>query len=164
VTSSHRIQTSGVTVEIRIGAQSMRGELFLHEASGAHLGAETVEDLMNDETPFFPLRVTQGGSRTVLIGKQHVLYVIAPPMAADARVALERDTGVSFEVTLELSDEESVSGILYGEQRPGKQRPLDVLNAHAQRFITLVQAGRDCLVNRSKIRVVRDTGSDGVGE
>ena len=150
------METRSVAVEVNLGkGQKLTGDVFLHPGSGAHAGDESLADLMNDDAPFFPLRGADGA--TVLVAKHHVHYVLVAPLSADDRIATARESAVRLDVNLELDGGEELSGALYAELPSGKKRTLDFLNAPGDAFVVLVQKERDCLVNRAKIQLLRDT-------
>jgi hypothetical protein len=156
---SYQLKTRSLSVEVSLGeGRTLSGDIFLHQGSGAHAGDESIADLMNDDdAPFFPLRVTTAGGEMLLVAKHHVHYMLVPPLGADERIAAQRESSVRLDVTLELDDGRELAGALYAELPPGKKRTLDFLNAPGDAFVVLVQKERDCLVNRTKIQILRDT-------
>ena len=150
------MKTRSVAVEVNLGeGRKLMGEVFLHPGSGAHAGDESISDLMNDDAPFFPLRGADG--TIVLVAKNHVHFMYVPALGDDERVATARESAVRLDVNLELDDGKELSGALYAELPPGKKRTLDFLNAPGDAFVVLVQKEHDCLVNRTKIQLLRDT-------
>lgn len=155
---SYQLKTRSVPVEVNLGqGRKLAGDIFLHAGSGAHTGDESIADLMNDDAPFFPMRVTAEAGEMLLVAKHHVHFMFVPPLGADERIATERESAVCLDVTLELDDGQELAGALYAELPPGKKRTLDFLNAPGDAFVVLVQKDRDCLVNRAKIQLLRDT-------
>ena len=155
--SLYRIDTRSVRVDVSLGGARRRsGEVFLHHGAVKHTGDETVLDLLNDPHPFFPLRVTDPTSATVLIAKSHVHYMFVPSMGGDERIAEARAAATRLEVTIELDDDEELEGTIYAELPQGQQRTLDFVNSPGAPFVVLVQATRDCIVNRSRIQAIRD--------
>ncbi len=151
------MNTRAVAVDVDLGGgRHLRGEVFLHDVAAAHDGDENILDLMNDEAAFFPLRVTTPAPSTVLVAKSHVQAMVVPSLARSARVALERETTVHFQVTVELDDGEKISGTVYVESPPGRQRPLDFFNAASSGFFAVSNADHDVLVNRARVQVVHD--------
>lgn len=152
-----RIRTRSVAVEIELGsAARLKGEVFLHDVSGAHAGGETIVDLLNEPSPFFPLRLSPPDPQTLLVAKAHVRFMFVPPLATDERIAELRRGSARLELVFDVGGDEVLSGVLYADCPPPNVRALDVLNATAERFLVLVQEGKDCLVGRSHIRHVRD--------
>lgn len=155
--SLYRIDTRPVRVDVSLGGARRRsGDVFLHHGAVKHSGDETVLDLMNDPHPFFPLRVSEPTPGTVLIAKSHVHCMFVPPMADDERIADARAAATRLEVTIELDDEQELDGTIYAELPPGQGRTLDFVNLPGSPFLVLVQASRDCIVNRSRIQAIRD--------
>ena len=155
--SLYRIDTRAVRVDVSLGGGRRRsGEVFLHHGAVKHTGDETVLDLLNDPHPFFPLRVTDPTPATVLIAKSHVHCMFVPSMGDDERIAEARSTATRLEVTIELDDDQELEGTLYAELPQGQQRTLDFVNSPGAPFLVLVQASRDCIVNRSRIQAIRD--------
>lgn len=155
---SYQQQTRVVPVDIALGgARRIHGEVYLHHGAASHFGDENILDLMNDDAPFFPLRVNEPEAATMLVAKSHVHYMTVAPLRGDERVDTERAAAVRLDVTVELDDGESLSGAVYAELPPGKQRTLDFVNAPGTAFFVLVQRDRDCIVNRSRVQLVQDT-------
>lgn len=134
----------------------MKGEIFLHGGAGSHVGDETIVDVMNENVPFFPLRLGEPEAMTVLVAKAHVRYMFVPSLASDPRIVLAREAAVRLEVVVEMGDDESHIGILYADVPPGKRRTLDYINVPGNTFLVLVQEGKDCLINRAHIQLLRD--------
>lgn len=156
VSEDFRIRTRSVDVEASLGAtHRLLGQVFLHDGAGM-LPDETIVDLMNDPSPFFPLRLRDVEATTLLVSRSRVRYMFVPPLAADERICAERDAAMRLEVVVQIGDDESLSGILYAVLPPGKRRTLDFLNTPGEPFFVLVMDGRDCLINRAHVRYVRD--------
>ena len=151
-----RIRIKPVDVEVSLGgSERLRGQVFLHEGAGM-AGDETLLGLLNDRSPFFPIRLHGPESSTLLVSKSHVLYVIAPSLGSDPRIAAEREAAMRLEIVVQVGEAEPLSGILYALMPPGKRRTLDFMNAAGEPFFCMVLDGRDCLVNRAQVRSVRD--------
>ena len=154
------MHTRAIAVDVDLGGgRRVRGEVFLHDAVAAHDGDENILDLMNDEASFFPLRVTTPTPSTVLVAKAHVQAMVVPPLSQSPRIVLERETSAQFDVTLELDDGVSVSGKVFVETPPGRQRPLDFFNAAKSGFFAVTQPDHDVLVNRARVHLVHDAAS-----
>lgn len=154
------IETRTVDVEVSLGdGPRLAGQMFLRPAAEGHAGPETVADRLNDGLPFFPLRVTEPEPATLLVGKGQVRYVIAPDPSGNERVALARATAAPVGASVLLDDGEALSGVMFVEPARGGDRPLDFVNRREQAFVPLVQPGRECLINRNRIRYLLDTSS-----
>jgi hypothetical protein len=156
VPEEFRIRIKPVDVEVsQGGAPRLCGQVFLHEGAGV-VGDETLLGLLNDRAPFFPLRLKDAEQSTLLVAKSHVHYVLVPSLGGDPRVATEREAAMRLEVVVQITETETLSGILYALMPPGKRRTLDFMNAAGEPFFCIVMDGRDCLVNRAHVRSVRD--------
>ena len=93
---------------------------------------------------------------TVLVAKAHVRYMFVPSLAGDERIVSAREAAVRLEVVVEMGDDETLNGILYADLPPGKRRTLDYVNAPGNPFLVLVQEGKDALINRAHIQLLRD--------
>jgi hypothetical protein len=148
-----------VGVEVNLGVDPrLRGDVFLHDGTAAHDGGENIADLMNDDAPFFPLRLAgKQGRETVLVAKAQVRTMTVPALGSDARVAIHRSTAVRLDVRVEIEDGTMVTGVVFAEMPPGRQRALDFFNAPGESFFVVVtDDDRDVLVNRARVRVVHD--------
>lgn len=150
MSSPYRVETNAVDVEVSLGSgRRLSGEIFLH-------GGETPIDFMNDSRAFFPMRVQSPEPATILVAKAHVHYLTVPPMENEPKSAVSRSIATRLEVSIELDDREVLSGVIYADLLPGRQRTLDFVNAGGVPFIVLVQPERDCIVRRSRIQLVCD--------
>jgi hypothetical protein len=156
VPEEFRIRIKPVDVEVSLGSSArLCGQVFLHEGAGM-VGDETLLGLLNDRSPFFPIRLHDAEQITLLVAKAHVHYVLVPSLGSEARVAAEREAAMRLEVVIQIAETEMLSGILYALMPPGKRRTLDFLNTTGEPFFCVVLEGRDCLVNRVHVRSVRD--------
>jgi hypothetical protein len=156
VPEEFRIRIKTVDVEVSLGgAARLCGQVFLHEGAGM-VGDETLLGLLNDRSPFFPIRLHDAEQSTMLVAKAHVHYVLVASLGSDPRVAAEREAAMRLEIVVQIAEAETLNGILYALMPPGKRRTLDFLNTTGDPFFCLVMDGRDCLVNRTHVRSVRD--------
>jgi hypothetical protein len=159
--TDYLIPTHAVAVDVDLGdGRRITGEVFLHNATAAHGGDENILDLMNDESPFFPLRINKPKAGTVLVAKAQVHAMLVTSLAADSpRVAIERETASRFDVTIELDDGVKISGTVFVDTPPGRDRPLDFFNSAKAGFFALTQGDNDVLVNRACVQLVHDTAA-----
>jgi hypothetical protein len=156
VSDDFRIRIKPVEVELCLNeGQLLRGQVFLHDGAGL-MGNETLLGLLNDRAPFFPVRLHDPESTTLLVAKAQVRYMLVPSLGDDERVAAERVAAMRLEVVIQLGARETLQGILFALLPPGKRRTLDFLNAPGEPFFALVMEGRDCLVHRAYVQSVRD--------
>jgi hypothetical protein len=159
VSSQFHLATRVVAVDVNLGGKRhVRGDVFIHRVTASHGGEETVDDVMNDDSVFFPVRLRAPEQGTVLVAKAHVHYMIVPPLGRDARVAMEREAAARLEVSVELADDEVLRGAIFAALPQDRRRTLDYLNAAGNTFFVLVQENNDCLVNRARVQLVRDVG------
>jgi hypothetical protein len=152
--SKYRVATQQQSVGVCFGpGQFVSGELFLHSGTSAHAGPESVEDLLNDPAPFFPLRVSDAQPGTLLISKAHVRFVTTP---RDEGARGDDSALISIGVEVRFDETETVRGILRFEQRPGRQRLLDVVNDGLRTFFSLSQTDQHVIVNRAHVQSVSD--------
>ena len=157
VSSQFHLATRAIAVDVNLGGRRhVRGDVFIHRVTASHGGEENVDDLMNDDSVFFPVRLRPPETGTVLVAKAHVHYMIVPPLGGDARVAVEREAAARLEVSVELDDDEVLQGAIFAALPPERRRALDFLNAPGNAFFVLVQENNDCLVNRARVQLVRD--------
>jgi hypothetical protein len=153
VAPDYQIGTRAALVEVVMAVgPSVSGEMFLRPG-GVH-SPESVAQRLNDGTPFFPLRGTDG--QVVLLGKAQVRYVVAPPLDEDDDMADERSTAPQLLVTAELDSGETITGVCFVDLPPEHVRSLDYVNDAKRDFVALVHLDREYLINRTFIKQLRD--------
>jgi hypothetical protein len=156
----YRVDTSAVSVEISFGGQARaRGEMFLRPSIVTFSGVESVADRMNDRDAFFPLRVGEHASNTMLVGKTQVRYVSADDQPLPDDVISAGSDALGFRMTIELDDGEELTGIFHAVMPQGKRRPLDFINRESGLFVPFYVLERQYVVNRSFIRGLRDSNT-----
>jgi len=150
----YRIETTQKAVILTmLGGEELRGNVFIHFSSYRPFEMEDVSELLNADTPFFPLELSN--EEVILISKERVAEAAAdrgedapdqPPREAPAPTALLQVILIGGEVRL---------GSIRLDAPPGRARVLDYLNALTSRFLTLYTSNEARLINRSLIDRVR---------
>jgi hypothetical protein len=150
----YRIETTRKAVILTmLGGEELKGNVFIHFSSYRPFEMEDVSELLNADTPFFPLELSN--EEVILISKERVAEAAAdrgedapdqPPREAPAPTALLQVVLIGGEVRL---------GSIRLDAPPGRARVLDYLNALTSRFLTLYTSNEARLINRSLIDRVR---------
>lgn len=149
---TYRIEKDKLAVSIRLnGGENVHGFIFVQPSVYRHLGREESVDLFNSPEPFLPL-VTNHGD-TLLIAKDQV--VEAWPVDETEADELRRATGRSVILEITLVDGAVRTGAVLLEMPSDRARPLDFLNQHHDRFLTLFADDAIHLVNMHCIERVR---------
>jgi hypothetical protein len=134
--------------------EELRGNVFIHFSSYRPFELEDVSELLNADSPFFPLELPN--TEVILVSKERFAEAAAdrsseetsdqPPRETPMPTALLQVILVGGEVRL---------GSIRLEAPPGRARVLDYLNALTSRFLTLYTSNEARLINRSLIDRVR---------
>jgi len=150
----YRIETTqkAVILTIRDG-EELRGNVFIHFSSYRPFELEDVSELLNADTPFFPLELEN--SEVILVSKERVAEAAAD-RSDDAfdQPARETPTPTAF-LQIALVGGEIRLGSIRLDAPPDRARVLDYLNALTSRFLTLYTSNEARLINRSLIARVR---------
>jgi hypothetical protein len=148
-----RIISPKIPVKTRLtllDEEVVQGELFVAAASPHHPGAETLLELLNDNTrSFLPFQTSDGmlllnrtAIRTVDFESPELLAVFTRP---------DNDCIYALTVVLRTGEPAEFQGFCYtGELRPEGQRPIDLLNS-PDMFLLLYSNERMLLVNKNAI-------------
>jgi hypothetical protein len=150
----YRIETTqkAVILTMRDG-EELRGNVFIHFSSYRPFELEDVSELLNADSPFFPLELEN--SEVILVSKERVAEAAAdrgddvpdhPRRETPTPTALLQIALVGGEVRL---------GSIRLDGPPDRARVLDYLNALTSRFLTLYTSNEARLINRSLIDRVR---------
>jgi len=150
----YRIETTQKAVILTmLGGEEIRGNVFIHFSSYRPFELEDVSELLNADTPFFPLELEN--SEVILVSKQRVAEAAAdrgddtfdqPRREAPTPTALLQIVLIGGEIRL---------GSIRLDAPPDRARVLDYLNALTSRFLTLYTSNEARLINRSLIDRVR---------
>jgi hypothetical protein len=135
-----------------LSGEELRGSVFIHFSSYRPFELEDVSELLNADTPFFPLELEN--REVILVSKERVAEAAAdradaseqPPREPPSPTALLQIVLIGGEVRL---------GSIRLEAPPARARVLDYLNALTSRFLTLYTSNEARLINRSLIDRVR---------
>jgi hypothetical protein len=152
--NQYRIETTQKAVILTmLGGEELRGNVFIHFSSYRPFELEDVSELLNADTPFFPLELEN--SEVILVSKQRVAEAAAdrgddtfdqPRREAPTPTALLQIVLIGGEIRL---------GSIRLDAPPDRARVLDYLNALTSRFLTLYTSNEARLINRSLIDRVR---------
>jgi len=152
--NQYRIETTRKAVILTmLGGEELRGNVFIHFSSYRPFELEDVSELLNADTPFFPLELEN--SEVILVSRDRVAEAAAdrsedafeqPPRETPTPTALLQIVLVGGEVRL---------GSIRLDAPPDRARVLDYLNALTSRFLTLYTSNEARLINRSLIDRVR---------
>jgi len=150
----YRIETARKAVILTMrDSEELRGNVFIHFSSYRPFELEDVSELLNADSPFFPLELAN--TEVILVSKERVAEAAAdrgedaadqPPRETPTPTALLQVILVGGEVRL---------GSIRLDAPPGRARVLDYLNALTSRFLTLYTSNEARLINRSLIDRVR---------
>ena len=150
----YRVETAQKAVILTmLGGEELRGNVFIHQSSHRPFELEDVSELLNADTPFFPLELEN--SEVILISKERVAEAAAdrgddtfdqPTRGTPTPTALLQIALVGGEIRL---------GSIRLDAPPDRARVLDYLNALTSRFLTLYTSNEARLINRSLIARVR---------
>lgn len=150
----YRIETTqkAVILTMRDG-EVLRGNVFIHFSSYRPFELEDVSELLNADTPFFPLELEN--SEVILVSKERVAEAAAD-RSDDAfdQPARETPTPTAL-LQIGLVGGEVRLGSIRLDSPPDRARVLDYLNALTSRFLTLYTSNEARLINRSLIARVR---------
>jgi hypothetical protein len=153
--NDYRIEKARCQVAVTtLDGERLVGDVFLQQYAHRRLGPEAPADLLNDDDPFFPLALAEGG--TVLLAKERVREVEVP----DDQVAGVDDpyaeAGVRHAgVELTLLGNVTRAGSIRVEMPFERPRLLDFFNRFGERFLTLYADDGVRLINRRCIERVR---------
>lgn len=153
--NDYRIEKSRCQVAVTtLDGERLVGDVFLQPYAHRRAGPEAPADLLNDDDPFFPLALVDGG--TVLLAKERLREVEVP----DDRTPQDGDpyaeAGVRFaQVEITLFGNVVRAGSIRVELPYERPRLLDFFNRFAERFLTLYADDAVRLVNRRCIERVR---------
>ncbi|MDX2054590.1 MAG: hypothetical protein SFV15_19470 [Polyangiaceae bacterium] len=156
--SDFQLETHSQRVEVLLrNGRCLSGWMFLRPAAGRHLGAETIEDRLNESNSFFPLasELAQAPTReALLIAKACIVYVKAQK-PTDDRSRSARASSSEVRVSLELTCDESITGMIYVALPQGRSRTLDWLNGQ-NTFLPVIVEKQIYYVNRDAICTAKD--------
>ena len=152
--TQYRTPTLVVPVEIALeGGRYESVELFLSTLSGAHSGAETLDEALNRKRDFLPVRSNET-EQTILIRRGAIRMVtVSDEVAAEIRPHEESGSFVDL-VRLELSGGETVEGTLATLLPPTKPRLSDYFNCGEPDFVPVAVEAGVSFVNRDFISIV----------
>jgi hypothetical protein len=153
--NDYRIEKSRRQVAVTtLDGERLVGDVFLQAYAHRRHGPEAPTDLLNDDEPFFPLALVDGG--TVLLAKERVREVEIPGERATDDDDPYAAAGVRwFQVELTLLGNVLRSGSIRVELPFERPRLLDFFNRFSERFLTLDADDGVRLVNRRCIERVR---------
>jgi len=157
-----RIPTRRVSADVFTSdGNTARGYLF-HAASVYESGtAEDILSELNDEREFIPFQHEEGGVRTCLLNKLHLVRVRAHDLSPDELLhpeAADMDDGRGC--TLWLADGSHVTGRPVVETRVGSTRLIDKLNSAPAFMIFVTDLGVEFVRVDQIVRVVGKEGEN----
>jgi hypothetical protein len=149
----YRIETAKKAVILTmLGGEELRGNVFIHFSSYRPFELEDVSELLNSDSPFFPLGLDNG--EVILVSKERVAEVAADRgEASDEQIRTEPSPTALLQIV--LVGGEIRLGSIRLEAPPDRARILDYLNALTSRFLTLYTSNEARMINRSLIDRVR---------
>jgi hypothetical protein len=157
----YRVDTRAVAVEVSFGAGALLvGEMFLRPSIVTLSGIESLADRLNDRDAFFPLRVREPSSDTMILGKSQVRWVSADGSARSDPLPVQgASDALSFPMAVELDDGHELIGTFHAVLPQGKRRALDFINEQDGLFVDFHANGRLYVLNRAFIRRLRDAAA-----
>jgi hypothetical protein len=156
--SEFRVEKSRAEATLTLSnGSSVSGAFFISGSSRTHAGPESIKDVLNGETGFFPFQVDNGsGATTILLNRDHVLF-----LELVDRTEARRDPGyeVATErlVTMLLSNGTRLRGAVRVYRPQGRDRLSDFARA-AETFRYLEADHATYIVNvRHLVELVEET-------
>ncbi len=149
---SYRIEKDKLAVSVRLkGGENVHGFIFVQPSVYRHLGREEPVDVFNSSEPFLPI-ITDDGD-TLLVAKDQI--VEAWPVDETEADQLRRACARSVVLEITLVDGAVRTGAVLLGMPFDRTRPLDFLNQHKDRFLTLFTDDAIHLMNMRCIERVR---------
>jgi hypothetical protein len=146
-----RIQKERLAVILTlVGGACLHGYIFVQPAAHGFPG-ESALRVFNGDEPFFPIQLE--GGEVILVAKDRVAEVLWSALPAEDDVRLQSAGRMRLDVT--LAGGSARSGLVLVEMPSQRARPLDFLNQHDQRFLTLYDDEGVRLLNLRQIDSVR---------
>ena len=134
-----------------VGGRCLRGHIFVHPAGQGLPEGENPLRVLNGTEPFFPLQADNGD--VILVAKERVAEVWGSTLHAEDELRRQSARCMHIEVTLAAGVVRCGSVLV--ELPSSRARPLDYLNQHNQRFLTLYDDEGVRLLNMRQIDSVR---------
>ena len=151
--SPYRTPTRPLDVRISIeGGRTEEVTLYLALVSETHAGAETLDEALNRDRDFIPVRSKESGE-TYLVRRGALRSVTVGDGEPDVLPHEESPVCVDL-VRLELEGGESLEGTLATVLPPDKPRLSDYFNTRESMFVPLAVEEGVTFVNRDYISVV----------
>ena len=153
--NDYRIEKSRCQVAVTtLDGERLVGDVFLQPYAHRRAGPEAPADMLNDDDPFFPLALPEGG--TLLFAKERLREVEVPDERALHGDDPYADAGVRYaNVELTLLGNVVRVGRIKVELPYERPRLLDFFNRCGDRFLALYADEGIRLVNRRCIERVR---------
>jgi hypothetical protein len=150
----YRIETTRKAVILTmLGGEELRGNVFIHFSSYRPFELEDVSELLNADTPFFPLELPN--REVILVPKERVAEAAADRGEDGSDQPSPEPPSPTALLQLVLIGGEVRLGSIRLDAPPARARVLDYLNALTSRFLTLYTSNEARLINRSLIDRVR---------
>ena len=150
----YRIETAKKAVILTMfGGEELRGDVFIHFSSYRPFELEDVSELLNADSPFFPLGLENG--EVILVSKERVAEVAADRGESTSEERTRTEPSPTALLQIVLVGGEIRLGSIRLEAPPDRARILDYLNALTSRFLTLYTSNEARMINRSLIDRVR---------
>ena len=150
----YRIETAKKAVILTMfGGEELRGDVFIHFSSYRPFELEDVSELLNADSPFFPLGLENG--EVILVSKERVAEVAADRGESTSEEQTRTEPSPTALLQIVLVGGEIRLGSIRLEAPPDRARILDYLNALTSRFLTLYTSNEARMINRSLIDRVR---------
>ena len=151
----YRIDKHRLAVTLTLaGGGCLRGHIFVQPAVyGLPEGDNPLRELKGAE-PFFPVQADDGD--VILVAKERVVEVWGPTLHTPDE--LRRQSARCMHLEVRLATGVVRCGSVVVEMPSNRARPLDFLNQHHQRFLTLYDNEGVRLLNMRQIDSVRPLG------
>lgn len=141
-----RVPTVSITATVLCGdGRRLDGEVFLPASAPMHGGPMRPDEWLHEPTPFFALRMADGGS--AFVNKLDVLAVTVA--AADDPDQEDGSFGVERSIVVECLSHR-FEGTLVIDMPPDRRRVLDALNGPGD-YLTLRDGDKHHLVRKTRI-------------
>ena len=134
-----------------VGGRCLRGHIFVQPAAQGLPDGDNPLRVLNGAEPFFPLQADNGD--VILVAKERVAEVWGSTLHAEDDLRRQSARCMQLEITLAAGVVRCGSVLV--EMPSNRARPLDFLNRHNQRFLTLYEDEGVRLLNIRQIDSVR---------
>ena len=149
-----RLPKRQVEIEVACADNTVRRvKVHLSDFSAHHSGRETVSDLLNAGSAFFPVADSSSGA-ILLLARGNVIH--ASVSSQEERLLPVEIPSTEHRLKVHLIDGRTLEGTLTHARPPERARAVDALNESGT-FLALTSSDKTLLINKRFIASVEDT-------